>query len=75
MIYAHKETEERGREGEGGRWGGFTKGSQCVKCLPCSENALVMIIYLLLFFSVMASSAEIVFNQKSLLVLSLRARN
>lgn len=37
--------KETGREREGKREGeeNITKGSQCVKCLPFGENALVMI--------------------------------
>lgn len=48
------------REGELGGVGGrkkITKGSQCMKCLPFSENAPVTI-------SVMASSAGIVLSQE-----------
>lgn len=38
-------TQRREGERERGWWvgGDITKGSQCVKCLPFSENALVMI--------------------------------
>ena len=43
--------------GVGGEREKITKGSQCMKCLPFSESASVMI-------SVMASSAGIVLSQK-----------
>lgn len=56
MIYAHKGERERKDRGGGGIEK-ITKGSQCMKCLPFSENAPVMI-------SVLASSAGIVLSQK-----------
>lgn len=51
MIYAHKGEREKEKGGK------ITKGSRCMKCLPFSENAPVMI-------SVMASSDGIVLCQK-----------
>lgn len=64
MIYAHKGERERKKE-KGGK---ITKGSRCMKCLPFSENAPVMI-------SVMASSDGIVLSQKKKSRLSLRIGN
>lgn len=60
-------TQRREREKE--KRGKITKGSRCMKCLPFSENAPVMI-------SVMASSDGIVLRQKkNTSCLSLRIGN
>lgn len=68
--------EERGRGGlgwvRGRRVRTLTKGSRCVKCLPCSENALVMIfpffppsVIVCVFFVVVAVVVVFVFCYSS----------